>query len=171
MWSKPAGDGERGRGEDDGGVVSKSVVGEELGDVDGRGLQVVWKAAVRGVLRARAFRTPPGGAALDPEDGVAVGGFEEELQVGADVGGALAQAGGFVDVLERSSSPSRRVRALRVPSVGVAATLRGRLRGRSKGMRPIAVAAGGGATAKNMRARSRGWRRRFRWRWCWRLWP
>ena len=41
-----------------------------------------------------------GGAALDPEDGVAVGGFEEEGEVGADVGGAAAEAGRFFDVLE-----------------------------------------------------------------------
>src|SRR5207302_6836827 len=41
-----------------------------------------------------------GGTAFDPENGVAVGRFEEEGEVGADVGGAFAQAGGLFDVLE-----------------------------------------------------------------------
>ena len=34
------GDGEGGRGEDDGGVVGEEGLGEELGDVDGCGLEV-----------------------------------------------------------------------------------------------------------------------------------
>ena len=73
----------------------------------------VWKAGVS--CAAGEVADSAGGAALDPEDGVAVGGFEEEREVGADVGGALAQAGGLFDVLDVSSSPSRRVRALRTP--------------------------------------------------------
>ena len=55
---------------------------------------------VEAVRCAGGVAEAAGGAAFDPEDGVGVGGFEEEFQVVADVGGALAEAGGFVDFAE-----------------------------------------------------------------------
>jgi hypothetical protein len=85
---------------------------EQLGDVDGRGLEL--GAGLLAPRRAgEAFADAAGGAALDPEDGVGVVGFEQELEVGADVGDALAQAGVSSTFLMRSSSASRRLRALR----------------------------------------------------------
>src|SRR5260370_7432803 len=42
---------------------------------------------------------PSGGSALDPEDCVAVAGFEQKCEVSADVSGALAQAGGLFHIL------------------------------------------------------------------------
>ena len=112
-----------------------------------------------------------GGAALDPEDGVAVGGFEEEVQVGADVGGAAAQAGRFFDVLEASSSPSRRVRALRTLSVVVAALFEEGFavsEGHAAGMPAVSI---GESRRRTCGRALRGWRRRSRWRRCWRAWP
>src|ERR1700742_4931075 len=54
-----------------------------------------------GVCRAACeVANSTGGAALDPEDGVAIGGFEQEGEMGADVGGSFAQAWGFFDILE-----------------------------------------------------------------------
>ena len=72
------------------------MAARSCGDVDGRGLEVGvegWRGCAAGEVADAA-----GGAALDPEDGVGVGGFEEEFEVRADVGGALAQAGGLFDV-------------------------------------------------------------------------
>ena len=96
------GHGERGGGEYDRAVGLEERGGEELGDVDGRGLEVGVVADVADganpLLRKRADSA--GGAALDPEDGVGVLRFEQELQMGGDVGGALAQAGRLVDVLQ-----------------------------------------------------------------------
>jgi hypothetical protein len=68
-----SGDGEGGRREDDGVVVVKECGGQEFGDVDGGGLQV----GVEGGVGCAASEVADSscGAALDPEDGVAVGGF------------------------------------------------------------------------------------------------
>ena len=93
-----SGDRERGAGEDDGVVGVEERGGEEFGDVDGGGLQVRVEGRVG--CSAGEVANSAGGAALDPEDGVAVGRFEQEGKVGADVGGAVAQAGGLFDVLE-----------------------------------------------------------------------
>ena len=41
-----------------------------------------------------------GGAALEPIDHVALVGFEQEFELGAEAGDALSQAGGFVDAVE-----------------------------------------------------------------------
>jgi hypothetical protein len=93
-----AGDREGGGGEDDRAVRVKEAGGEEVGDVDGSGLQV----GVEGCLGVASGEVADSacGAALDPEDGVAAGGFEQEGEVGADVGGALAKAGGLFDIFE-----------------------------------------------------------------------
>ena len=79
----------------------------------------VWKAGVS--CSAREVADAAGGAALDPEDGVGVGGFEQEVEMGADVGGAFAQAGDFFDILEPlefAFEPGERVEGA---GVGVAA--------------------------------------------------
>ena len=94
----------------------------------------VWKAGVGGA--AGEVADSAGGAALDPEDGVGVGGFEEELEVGADVGGAFAEAGGFFDVLEVFEFAFEAGERVEDAGVGSRRSLRGRLRGCSKGMRP-----------------------------------
>ena len=62
-----------------------------------------------------------GGAALDPEDGVGVGGFEEELEVIADVGGALAQAGGLFDFAQAFEFAFEAWEGVEGAEVGVAA--------------------------------------------------
>ncbi len=66
-------------------------------------------------LRGATFAVAAGGAAFDPEDGVGVGGFQEELEVVANVGGALAEACSFVYFAEAFELASRRCRALRAP--------------------------------------------------------
>ena len=79
--------GERGRGEHDAGEILEEQLAEQLGDVDGRRLQIGhWSGALS-----------PATAALEPEDGVAVVGFEEESQLLADVGGAFAERRGLFD--------------------------------------------------------------------------
>ncbi len=86
------------------GIVGEEGLGEELGDVDGCGLQVgrhrLENGRGFGAGGTGGVAEVGGGAALDPEDGVGVGGFEEEFEMGADVGGTLAQAGGFFDVAD-----------------------------------------------------------------------
>lgn len=95
---KASGDRERGGGEDDGVVVVEERCGEELGDVDGSSLQVRVEGCV--CRSTGQVANSSGDATLDPEDGVAVGRFEEEDEVGADVSGAFAQAGGLFHVLQ-----------------------------------------------------------------------
>ncbi len=92
------GDGKGGGGEDDAGVVGEERVGEERGDVDGRGEEVgaegewggrnipgprirTWGTRIRGMDTgvAGGIAEAGGGAAFDPEDGVGIGGFEEEF--------------------------------------------------------------------------------------------
>ena len=92
------GDGQRGGGEDDGVVVVEECGGEELGDVDGRGLQVGVEGGVS--CSSGEVADASSGATLDPEDGVAVGGLEEEGEMGADVCGAFSQAGRLFHVLQ-----------------------------------------------------------------------
>ena len=72
--------GEGGGGEDDGGVVVEEGGLEELGDVDGGGLEVGVEGCVG--CAAGEVADSAGGAAFDPEDGVAVGGFEQEVRGG-----------------------------------------------------------------------------------------
>jgi hypothetical protein len=134
MCSKPAtsaarlvgsrGYGERGGGEDDRAVGLEERGGKELRDVDGRGLQVGVVAHVAGaarpLLRKRADSS--GGAALDPEDGVGVLRLEQELQMGGDVGGALAQAWGLVDVLQAVELALEEAEGVERAGIGVAAT-------------------------------------------------
>jgi hypothetical protein len=114
--------GEGRRGEDDGAVCLEECGREELGDVDGRSLQVgvmAGEGAAVSLVRERA--DTGGGAALDPEDGVGVLRFEQELEVGRDVGGALAETGGFVDVSEALEFAFEARECVERASVGVAA--------------------------------------------------
>ena len=111
--------GEGGGGKDNGGVVVEEGGLEEFGDVDGGCLQVGVKGCVGGAPGEVADSA--GGAALDPEDGVAVGGFEEEGEVGADVGGALAEAGGLFDVLDAFEFAFEAGEGVEDGGVGVAA--------------------------------------------------
>ena len=111
--------GEGGGGEDDGGVVVEEGGGEEFGDVDGGGLEVGVEGGVG--CAAGEVADSAGGAALDPEDGVGVGGFEEEVEVGADVGGALAQAGGLFDVFDALELAFEAGEGVEDAGVGVAA--------------------------------------------------
>ena len=90
--------GEGRGGKDDAGVVVEQGCGEELGDVDGRGLQVGVEGGVG--LPSDQIANSSCGATLDPEDGVAVGGLQQEGQMGADVGGTLAETGGLLYVLD-----------------------------------------------------------------------
>ncbi len=93
--------------------------GHDLGDVDGRGLQVGVVAGVAG--GAGEIAHAGGGAALDPEDGVGVLRFEQEVEVGGDVGGALAQAGGFVYIFEAFELAFEAGEGVEGAGVGVAA--------------------------------------------------
>ena len=111
--------GEGGGGEDDGGVLVEEGGGEEFGDVDGCGLEV----GVEGGGGAGEAADSGGGAALDPEDGVGVGGFEKELEVVLDVGGAFAEAGGLVDVLEVFELAFEAGEGVECSGVGVAGLL------------------------------------------------
>ena len=111
------GDGERGGGEDDGGVVGEERFGEELRDVDGCGLKVgregVEHRSCRfGASVAGGIAEVGGRAAFNPEDGVGVVGFEKELEMCANVGCALAQARGlfdFADAVELAFEANERV--------------------------------------------------------------
>ena len=116
-------DGERGGGEDDAGVVGEEGFGEQGGDVDGGG-EEVGAEGLRGVRVAGVaggVAEAAGGAAFDPEDGVGVGGFEEEFQVVANVGGALAEAGGFVDFAEAFEFSFETLEGVEGAEVGIAA--------------------------------------------------
>src|SRR5579871_4372551 len=55
---------------------------------------------VEGVTASGEVADASGGSALDPEDCVAVAGFEKKGEVGADVGGAFAEARGLFDVFD-----------------------------------------------------------------------
>ena len=115
-----AGYGQGGGGEDDAGVVGEEGFGEDGGDVDGCGLQV--GVVSRGsAIAAGGVAEALGGAAFDPEDGVGVCGFKEELEVVANVGGALAEAGGFFDFAEAFKLPFEALEGVGGPDVGVAA--------------------------------------------------
>ncbi len=93
--------GEGGRGEDNGGDLVEDELAEELGDVDGRGLE---KGTAGTTAWARLLRRScgwgNGDSALEPEDHVGGGGFEHEFEVGAEGGGAGLEAGGFVEIGE-----------------------------------------------------------------------
>ena len=119
----PRGHGERGGGEYDRAVGLEERGGKELGDVDGRGLEVGVVADVADGANPllRKCADPAGGAALDPEDGVGVLRFEQELEVGCDVGGALAQAGRLVDVLQAVELALEEAEGVERSGVGVAA--------------------------------------------------
>ena len=150
-----SGDGEGGGGEDDGGVVVEEGGGEEFGDVDGGGLQVGVEGGVS--CAAGEVADSSGGAALDPEDGVAVGGFEEEGEVGADVGGAFAQAGGLFDVLEVVEFAFEASECVEDAECSSRRSLRGRLRGCGRACGRVLPGSPGvsvGRIAKNMRERS-----------------
>jgi hypothetical protein len=95
----------------------------------------VWWLAWPG--RAREVSNAAGGAALDPEDGVGVVRFEQKGEVGGDVGGAFAQAGGLVDILEAVEFAFEAGEGVERAGVGVAAFFE-ELGAGEKGMRPSA---------------------------------
>ena len=166
------GHGEGGGGEDDGGVGVEEGGLEELGDVDGGGLEVGVEGCVG--CGAGEVADSAGGSAFDPEDGVAVGGFEEEVEVGADVGGALAEAGGLVDVLDAFELAFEAGEGVEDGGVGVAAFFEEVIRaGRRACGREWVGRMGLRWEERRRRGGSGrgGWRRRRRWRWRGRLWP
>ncbi len=116
------GDGECGRGEDDGGVLLKERAGEELRYVDGSCLQ---GDVMRGqCCCAAAFlcERPDAlhGAAFDPEDGVGIARFEQELEVRGDVGGAFPEARNFLDIFDAFELRVEAVESVARAGVGVA---------------------------------------------------
>jgi hypothetical protein len=96
--------GERGGGEDDGGDGLK----DHFESSSETSMGVAWRKVVRDCWRGEreeAFSPEepapiPRDAALHPIDHVAGVGFEQELELGAEAGDALAQAGRFVDAFE-----------------------------------------------------------------------
>ena len=115
-----------------------------------------------------------GCAALDPEDGVGVLRFQQELQVGRDVGGALAQAGGFVHILQALQFAFETSEGVERAGVGVAALFQeiGALfEGHAAEAVPLQVRRRAGKARRRRVVRGRaGLRSRFRWlRWKRRL--
>ena len=81
------------------------------------GAEALWDVA----RAAGCVAESSGGAALDPEDGVGVSGFEQEFEVIADVGGALAEAGGFVDFAESLEFAFESLEGVDGAEIGIAA--------------------------------------------------
>ena len=102
--------------------MSRTARRRDLRDVDGRGLQVGVVAHVAGAVRPLLCQRADSacGAALDPEDGIGVMRFEQKLQMGCNVGGALTQAGGFVYVLQSVQLALQAAQGIERSGVGVA---------------------------------------------------
>ncbi len=97
---KAALDRERGGSEDDGGYLIEDELAKKLGDVNGRGLDgaahrspLEWTRGRTGTPVRRSLRTP-----LEPEDHVGSIRFEHELEVGAETGGAIFEAGNLIEI-------------------------------------------------------------------------
>src|SRR6266702_171753 len=114
-------DSQCGRGEDDAGVVVEERVGKQLGDVARRSLQMRVEGRVG--CTPSEVANPSGGSALDPEDCVAVAGFEQKCQMGADVGCTLAQPGGLFHILNAVEFAFKAGKSIESSSVIVAALL------------------------------------------------
>ena len=100
--------------------MSNSAPCEELGDVDGRGLHLDvdgW----RGRCPRAALRMPPAARRSIQKTVLGSLDFQQELEVGGDLGGALAQAGRLVHALQAVEFAFEALTALHGAGVGVAA--------------------------------------------------
>ncbi len=86
----------------------------------------VWKDAWA-AARAR-LRTPPAARRSIQKTVLGSGDSRRKLKVGADVGGALAEAGGLVDVLDVFELAFEAGEGVEGGGVGVAGSLRGMIR-------------------------------------------
>ena len=145
--------------------LSKSEVVEQLRDVDGRGLEMGvegWRACA-----ARARFLYAGGMACGARSrrrccGRWIRAGTLRLRSGSRTRGCAGR-GSRRRSRTRSSSPSRRVRALRLPCSSRRSDLRGSLARRSKGMRPMLLAGPRRAARRRTCGRARaGWCRSWR---------
>ncbi len=94
-------DGKRGGGENNGGDLIEDEITKKLGDIDGCGLE---KCTSGAAARATPWRGVLGSgcdgrsAPLKPEDHVGGSGLEHKLEVGAEGGDAVFEAGSFIEI-------------------------------------------------------------------------
>src|SRR6185437_7870831 len=107
---------ERSRGQHNAGVVIEKRCSEQLRDIDRRGLQMSMHCCGSSPSASKITHASTG-AALDPEDSVAVGRFEQKCKMRANVRCSFAQAGNLFDILDAlklALEPRKRIERSRI---------------------------------------------------------